>query len=189
MQGELLLSHTPPLVPPQTAERPGCLNLLLLIAAMAWIVLCTVLIHVGAWFTGQILLIEGIDVPWYAWPLISCGHTFALALPVVPLAIVSRVPRFHLAYQTWALAIAFVFVLAFARVFPVTWTQPAELAQIILSLVSIIVVLIVARMRGRRFAWSIRAVPPALNLVPIIVFPMLIWGALGSPLDSLLNLL
>ncbi len=174
---------------PANSSRPGCLAYLLLTGAAVWIVLVTVGVQGIAWLVDQTLLIEGIPMPWFAWPLISWAHGLALALPVVPLAIWTRAPRFRAAYRVWGLAIGFLFVLGLVRAFPMLWDQPAALAQIILSLASVGGLLILVWTLGHRLDRQWSALAPALGLAPVIVLPWLAWGALGSPLDTLLNLL
>jgi len=135
----------------------------------------------------QMLLIEGVPMPWYAWPLISWGHGLALAVPVWLFAFLIRAPRLKAALQTWAVAIAYLFVLGLSRSFAITQTQPAALAQIVLSVLAFIALLIWAR--WRRYTLQVRfgALVPALALGLIVIAPSLVWGALGSPTDTLLN--
>jgi hypothetical protein len=178
----------PPQVP-AASSSPGCLTYLLFVATLIWIVMVTAVIHVAGWYTDQVLLIEGIPMPWFVWPLISWGHGILLALPTVPLAIWTRAPRFRAAYRTWAIAIAFIVVLALARAFAVTQTLPAAVAQIVLGLVCVIGVLIWMWIRGHRLSARLDVLAPALALAPIMVAPSLLWGAFGSPLDAVLNLL
>jgi len=178
----------PPQVP-VASSSPGCLTYLFFVATLGWIVTVTAVIHVAGWNTDQALLIEGIPMPWFVWPLISWGHGILLALPVVPLAIWTHAPRFRAAYQTWAIVIAFIMVLGLARVFAVTQTVPAALAQIVLGLACAIGVLIWMLIRGHRLSVRLDVLAPALALAPIMVAPSLLWGALGSPLDTVLNLL
>jgi subtilisin family serine protease len=178
----------PPQVP-VASSSPGCLTYLLFVATLIWIVMVTAVIHVAGWYTDQVLLIEEIPISWFVWPLISLGHGILLALPVVPLAIWTRAPRFRATYRTWAIAIAFIMVLALARVFAMTQTLPAAVAQIVLGLACVIGVLIWMWIRGHRLSARLDVLAPALALAPIMVAPSLLWGALGSPLDAVLNLL
>ena len=174
---------------PAAPSRPGCFTYFLFVGATLWIILATFAVHPVAWFVDQMLLIEGISMPWFAWTLISWGHGLVIALPVVPLAIWTRVLRFRSAYRVWMVAIGFLMVLGLARAFPMMWDQPAALAQIILSLASVSGLLILARVRGRRLGLRVGALAPALSLAAIVVLPSLAYGALGSPLDTLINLL
>ena len=171
------------------SSRPGCLTYLLFAGATVWIVLVTFATHGIAWFADQMMLIEGVPMPWFAWPLISWAHGLALALPVAPLVIFTRAPRFRATYRVWGVAIGYLFVLGLVRAVPSLWNQAAALAQIVLSLVLVGRLLILARLRERKLAWQWGALAPALSLAPLITLPSLAWGALGSPLDTLLNLL
>jgi hypothetical protein len=87
------------------------------------------------------------------------------------------------------LAIAFIMVMGLARAFPMTQTLPAAVAQIVLSLVCVSGVLIWMWICGHRLSVRLEVLAPALALAPILVAPSLRWGALGSPLDTVLNLL
>jgi subtilisin family serine protease len=169
-------------------SRPGCLTYALFAGAAAWIILVTWGIHGVLWAIDQTLLIEGIPMPWFAWPVTSWMHGLALALPVVPLAIWTRAPRLQAAYRTWAIATGALFVLGLARAFPMTWNQPAALAQIVLSLACAAGLLIWSRAQGRKPAWWWGALAAASSLAIVVALPWLAWGALGSPLDALLNL-
>ncbi|MEP7199135.1 MAG: S8 family serine peptidase, partial [Chloroflexota bacterium] len=174
----------------QPSARPGCLTYLLFSAASIWIVVVTYVGYTVAWLADQALLIQDTPLPWFGWPLISWGHALLLAAPVMLLAVFTRAPRFRAAYQTWAWSLAFVAVLALARVFPVGATQPAALAQIVLSVVCAVVLIGVAHRQRRALGRAHgMATLLAAALVPLVVFPLLIWGALGSPLDSALDLL
>ncbi|MBI3763735.1 MAG: hypothetical protein HY260_17970, partial [Chloroflexi bacterium] len=175
--------------PSAAPARPGCLTYLLFAAASFWIVLITVLYHLIAWVVDQSLLISGAPLPWFAWPLISWGHGLLLALPILPLAFLVRAPRFRAVYQTWALAVGYLFVLALPRFFPAAWSQPASLAQIVLSGLCAAGLLIFARTRGHKIGRRLGALGPALALAPIVALPWLAYGALGSPLDAVLDLL
>src|SRR5437867_6627696 len=132
-------------------EEPGagCLTVVLFVGASLWIIAATFLIHLVAWTTGQFLLYEETPPPWYTWVLISWAHGLAVAVPVVLLALFTRVPRLRAAYQTWLVAVLFVFFLALARVFQTTQTQPAALAQIVLTLLATAALWAFARARGR----------------------------------------
>lgn len=171
-------------------QQPSCIAILLFVAVSLWIILATFLIHIIAWTTAQFLLYEETPLPWFAWLLISWAHGLALAVPVGLLALFTRASRLRAAYQMWTLASAFVFAIAFARVFPTTQTQPAEAAQIAITSMATAVLWLFVRRRGHISA----AVPPnatlfAAALAAILLVPSLSWGALGSRLDTLLNLL
>ncbi len=187
------MAETPP-SPPFPLQRregrsPGCGAYLLFAAAGALIIGVIPVVHNVSWFIDQLQLIQGDPFPLFVWPLISWAHGFVLAAPVALLAVFTRAPRFRAAYQTWLAALGYLFLLAPARFAPPNWEQAAALAQVGLSLVATAALIITARWRGRTLRRPNSAVLHALGLAPVIAFPFLIFGALGSPLDTLLNLL
>ncbi len=192
-------SFQPSAVPDSPAQA-GCMDQILFAGAGLWVIGVTVLGHVIIWFNDQIQLIQGTPMPGWAWVLLSLGLGLMLALPVVPLALLARAPRLRAAYRTWALAIGYLALLGLARIFPVTWTQPAALAQIALSLLATGILLKLKienaelRMSSANSSFSIlnsqfSILAPALLLAPLLALPWLLYGALGSWLDTLLNLL
>ncbi len=175
--------------PPVPADNSGCGSSIIFALAAAWVVGACVIIQPGAWFVDQFLLISGSPMPAWAWVLISWVHAFALALPIVPLALFTREPRLRAAYQALAGSILSIAVLALARVYPITWGVPAALTQI--GLAVLLAIGIGWRLRGRGPAPAVRPAGQlaALGAVPLVVFPLLLWGSLGSLLDTTLNLL
>ena len=147
----------------------------------------SIIVQGGAWFVDQVLLISGSPMPSWVWVLISWGHAVLLALPIVPLALLTRDPRLRAAYQAWAAAILAIAVLALARVYPISWSVPAALTQIGLSL--LLALGLAWRLRGRGPKVRPAGQLAALAVVPLVVFPLLLWGSLGSLLDTVLNLL
>jgi subtilase family protein len=185
LQPAMLTADT---VPP---TRPRWYTYLFFAVASLWVLGVTFVIHGSAWLADQFLTYENTPLPWFAWPLISWGHGLALAAPLALLAFFTRMPLFRAIYRAWLIAVAFVFVLAFARAFAPPLAQPAALAQIVLSLICVFVL----RQQARAQSKLIGAARPdrvwifALGLVPIVSAPSIFVGALGSPLDVALNLL
>ena len=183
------MQTAPPPTPPNAADSSGCLNYALFIAASAWVASMTMLVQGMAWFYDQVQLVQEAPLPSWFWVLVAIGQALLLALPVVPLAVFTRAPRFRAAYQTWAAAIVFATLLSLARLCPVTWTQPAAVVQILLTLAATGALLLLARRRGAPLQRPAGALAPALALGALAALPWLRYGALGSPLDTLLNLL
>jgi len=171
------------------AVAPGCLHYVLLAAVTLWVIVITYFAQGSGWLLEQILEIEGLSMPFYAWPVVSWIQGLLLAMPVASLALSTRVPSLRTTYQTWLVAIGFLLVLSLSRVFPVTADQPAMLAQLVLAFLCLMALATFAVRRGWRFSRPWRSVVPALALAPIVIAPWLAIGALGSPLDVVLNLL
>jgi hypothetical protein len=173
---------------------------LLFTIACAWVVGVTVVAQSAAWFYDQFQLIQGLTTPGWFWVAAALGQALLLAVPIGLLAALVHVPHFRAAYRTWAIAIGFGTLLSLARLSPITWAQPAAIVQIVLSLLATFAL---AKLKignvelrnsavERRFSmfnsqFSILA--PALSIGILIILPWLRDGALGSPLDTLLNLL
>lgn len=163
--------------------RPSSVTYLLFILTSLWVIGLTVVIHFGGWLADQVLLIQGTPLPWYGSLMIAWVHALLLAVPVAPLAIFTRAPRFRAIYRAWALAIACGALLALARLFPWLWTQAAALAQVVLCLVAAGVL--------RWLTGSADEAPrPAgsglwlgLALGALVTVPWALWGALGSATD------
>ncbi len=152
-------------------------------------VLASVGVQGVTWLVDQFLLAQGTPLPTTAWVVVTCAQGVALALVAVPLALFSRQARLRAVYQTWALAIGFLFLLALVRFFPRTQTQLAALTQILLALVAVSVLLVLARNRGYVPAARWRSLLPTLVVAPIVAAPWFAFGALGSPIDTILGLL
>src|SRR6266508_6657656 len=128
---------TPPAASNQP-NQPGCLAYILFAGAAAWVVAITIFVQSGIGFYDHVRLIQGQPMPTWYWLLAALGQALLLALPIVPLALATRAPRLRAVYRMWALAIGFGALFSLPRLFPVTWTQPAALAQIILALLATI---------------------------------------------------
>ena len=121
---------------------------------------------------------------WFGLLLLSWGHALLLALPVVLLAVFTRAPRFRAIYRTEALAVVFVWLLGLVRIFPRNWTQGATLGQILLCLLATWTLRCLSRQHVERRHSPAHGVVQGLSLGLVVAVPWLLWGALGSPLDT-----
>jgi hypothetical protein len=160
---------------------------------LGWIRLTSLLIHGFAWITEQFLILGGVDWPIWAWPLIALGHGLLLAVPLLLLAWFWRTPRYRAVFQTWAVTSVFILFLVPARFAPPNAHQMAALLQIagVGLYLAFVAALIWLRQRrgGPGFVRPQAPYLPALLLAPLLTYSWLAWGALGSGLDVLLNLL
>jgi hypothetical protein len=162
------------------------------ILGLGWIGLTSVLIYGITWQAQQTLIIEDIPWPVWAWPVATLVYGLLLIVPFGPLARFWRVPRYRVAFQTWAVTSVFVFFLVPARFAPFDQAQLAAVLQIAGTLLYLAFVIAVIRRRQRRggpgFARPTPPYLPVLVLAPLLAYSWVAWGALGSILDSLLNL-
>jgi len=166
--------------------------------AAIWIAVVVIVMQIGAWFYSQTQLIDGVPVPGWFWVVIAVVQALFTGAPALALAAFGGAPRARAAARTWFWAIAFGLLLSLARLCPVTWTQPAAVVQIVLSLLATFFISKLSieneEVRNdqstKRFStlyspFSILS----LALGMLIILSWLRNGALGSPTDTLLNLL
>ncbi len=149
------------------------------------------LCQLSAWFAGQIAL-SSFSAEFLIWfdRFAVIAQSIVLLVIVGPLALASRNPRFRSVYQGWLIAALFGFPATALRFIPVHLDQLGALAQTVLVLVASGIV--IATRSGRRSLppiWSARGALTALAAAPLAVWPFIRYGALGSPLDALLNLI
>lgn len=89
-------------------------------------------------------------------------------------------------YKGWLVASVFAIPAVVLKFLGPNDDQTGSLLQIILAIVAILATVFVRR--GEIEAWRGRSLI-ALAVVPVVVWPFLLWGALGSGSDALLNLL
>ncbi len=173
---------------PPASNAPGCVSALLFTAVVAWVLIVCISVQAGGWFADQVLLIEGLPVLGGWWLAIALGQAILLAPPVALLLYFTHTPRLRAAYQAWAAAIAAATLLGVARLFFLTQTQAVALTQIVLALALSVALAVILRLRRRPLGGRPGGLVAALILVPLVVFPLLLWGSFGSLLDTVLNL-
>lgn len=181
-------SETTP-TPQSTGNGSG---LLLVILLLIWTSVGSFLTHAIAWGLEQILIASGVSWPSWAWPLIMAIQGLLLLIPLLPLAWFWRAPRYRAVFQTWAAAAVFIFFFI-----PIRFLMPTDaflptVLQIVATLLYIaLIVFIIRRRQQRGDPGLVRPQGPylpALLLGALLTYGWLVWGALGSWLDILVNL-
>ncbi len=184
--------------PPPAQTQPGCLSYLLFGIAAAWIAAVTLVMQYGAWFYSQIQLIDGVPVPGWFWVVIALVQALFTGAPALALAAFGGAPRLRAAARAWFWAVAFGLLLSLARLCPVTWTQPAAVVQIVLSLLATFFISKLSvehrELRNDQSTKQFSILHSPFSILSfalgmLIILPWLRNGALGSPTDTLLNLL
>lgn len=115
-------------------------------------------------------------------------QTVALLLPLIPLALLWRAPRYRGAFRTWLAATFFLLLLTPARLFPSPDPQETLLLQSFLALVfSAVLWFMTGRGKILERASS-AAIALAAALALLLALPWLLWGALGSVGDIVLGI-
>ncbi|MBN1643090.1 MAG: S8 family serine peptidase [Anaerolineae bacterium] len=180
---------TPTPASPKALRRdvPGAL---LVVLCWLWIHLTTLAAYAGAWFIEQFLVALGVDWPRWAWLLISLAHVTLLLVPLLPLALLWRRPRYRALFRAWAAAALYAACLIPARLARANQEHLAAGLSILGSTAYLAARALVLWRQGRlQRPPARRAIAPALLLSILLAYPWVIWGALGSALDMALDLL
>lgn len=178
-----------PAPPPATSrEGPGCAAYGLFALAILWICFVLGVSAPAEWAARDVLMILGLDWPWWASPLVALIQAGLIAAPVGLLGALTRgAPRLRAAYLTWAAACAMLAAYGLVRGLPGGWSQAAWLLQALVGLAAALALWLIGpgRPRPTTRAGLLLGLLPA----PLAALPWLIFGALGSPADTLLALL
>ncbi len=182
----------PPYQPSQHIERPpaapGCFSYGALIVIGLWALAVVGFGQLGTWFAAQYQLASGGEPAWYTAPIATAIEALLVAAPAALFAALVRVPRMRTVGWMWLFSSGALFIFGLIGALPYTWAQPANVAQIIMSLGMLVVVWLVAHLRGVRLPLRGAGISGALALAVLIGLPFWALGAFGSPLDTLLNL-
>lgn len=182
----------PPYQPSQHIERPpdtpGCFSYGALIVIGLWALAVVGVGQFGTWFAAQYQLASGGEPAWYAAPISTAVQALLVAVPAALFAALARAPYMRAIGWLWLLSSGALFAFGLIGALPYTWAQPANVAQMVMSLALLAVVWLVARLRGARLLLRGTGKSGALALAVLIGLPFWALGALGSPLDTLLNL-
>lgn len=174
---------------PSTNRRSGCLGYALFVVASLWVITATFALQGIAWLVGQELLIIGEPLSPQGWAMVTWGNALLVLLPIGLLALFTRAPRLRATYRTWVLASLLMMAFGLIHLVPQTQTQQASLVQLFVGLAGAGFVLLVARNRGYTPRLRRPDAAPALALAALLATPWLALGALGSPMDAVLNLM
>ena len=175
--------------PEREASSRSWPGILLFIAVFVWVVGVSIFSHVLVWTAEQFVLISGLNWPGSVWFVLSIGQALALLIPLGTLAVAWPGDRPRGIYQAWALGAIYVLLMA-----PMRLVQPpaviiANVVQIILIFVALVLLLILMYGLGRHIGRPTisGSIWLALLIATLASYPWLLWGALGSPLDTILN--
>ena len=171
------------------AAAPGCFSYGALIVIGLWAIAVVGLGQFGTWFAGQFQIASGGEPAWYSAPISTAVQALLIAVPAALFAVLVRAPHLRAVGWLWLAASGLLFVFGLIGALPYTWAQSANVAQIVMSIALLVVVWLVARLRGVPLPLRSGGKSGALALAVLISLPFWALGALGSPLDTLLNLL
>jgi hypothetical protein len=170
--------------------HPAGAGLVLVLLVAAWIGLSTVVLYPSTWAAEQFALVTGGDWARSTWVFVVAGHALAVLLPsFLAFTLTRGAPRYRPVFQTWLLAGVFMLFMLPVRLAGLADAQTAAGLQI-LCLAAYLAALWLWQ-RTRRVSAAPPGGSPAVAILAagLVVWPWVMWGALGSWLDTLLNLI
>jgi len=185
-------SQSPP-DPAQQSSRQDQIDLWVVIAVSLWMIFVSGALHIGAWFTEEVMLSVGITWPSWIWFLIALFQGFLIGIPAILVWKYRPSDRYGPVFLTWTLSALFVLILSPIRLVSPPASQLASLIQIFLVSVFLILVLVSWKLRsGSNLLRSFVSYPAILlgaGISAVVIYPWLAWGAPGSFLETALNLI
>ena len=167
-------------LPDQPAERNASLWLIALLAAAGGGVLS--IVYPAVWLTEQIALATGGSFSRGAWVATQASVMAAVLLISLPGVALSKSPRTRAVFQTWALAGIFGLIALPVQLVDAVAAQTAALVQIAALLVYLIFLWLVGHRSQPHFSIARGRWWPAVVTAALIIWPWVIWGALGRSL-------
>ena len=172
--------------PPERRQRPGVAFAVLL---ALWIVAVVAPLVIVLWFGEQFDLATGGD-PWRtAWIIGQLYVAAAVGLPAWVAGRLSAIPRYRSTFGVWLLAAVFALCLLPARLAGPTEAVSAAALQIAGLLLYLLLLALLRGRSGMARRWPDGSLAAAVAGGALLALPWAAWGALGSPLDTTLNLL
>ncbi|MDD5368248.1 MAG: hypothetical protein PHQ40_04110, partial [Anaerolineaceae bacterium] len=175
-------------------QRSGCADQVVLFVTVVFLLGFTILSQSSAWAADEVVFEGLLRPPFFSRALIALGFGGVISLPPVLLTLFWRTSRYSLFYRTWAFAAGFSILMSGARLLPITAVQASTTIQ--LGLMVFYCLMVVFWMRRSGSSLTHLKAPRSqvglwlsIALAVIIGLPWIAWGALGSPLDTLLSLL
>ncbi len=160
---------------------------LLLVLAIGSAGLAFVL-YPSVWLVEQFALAGGQATGRGVWLGAVAGHALATLLPALLGLALTANPRIRAAFRLLALAGTFALLCLPVQLVAPADAQTAALVQIGVTLIYLLGLIALRRRAGTPLTHPTAPYWPALLVAALIVWPWVAWGALGSALDSVLNL-
>ncbi|MCA9867391.1 MAG: S8 family serine peptidase [Anaerolineales bacterium] len=180
------MNNTPP--PPSARSTEGNASLWLVVLLAAAVGGLLFILYPAVWLAEQIALVSGGVFGRETWVVTQASAAAVVLLISLPAVALSKSPRVRAVFQTWTLAGVFGLVALPVQLVGPGAAQSAALAQIAALLVYLALLWLLARRGKPRAPTSRGAWWPAALVAALIVWPWVIWGAMGSWLDTFLNL-
>ena len=171
-------------------SRPDWIGRVLVALFFLWILFLSIGVQVGSWAAAQLALALGDGLPRPILAALTLGQGVFVLLPTGILAWRWQGRHHRGVFRLWALAALFTCLLAPVHLPGPTGVYAATLLQIGLTAVYGGLLLLLRHRQASDEADkpSFSLLATALAAGALLALPWLRWGALGSPLEALLNL-
>lgn len=166
-------------------NRSNAGSIILALVVAGWLWLIGLVGYVILWAGLDVARALGILAPRWIWPLGVVGQVLLMGLPLLPLARRWRNGRYRALFQLWEWGLLALLALAPLRLIPALDSTMIAIVQ----LAALCVLWLMARLTADRARVDRVGSGGALMLAALIAIPWLLWTGIGSPLDTLLNLM
>ena len=171
---------------PESAGGGAALGGIIILAAI--FAGLAVILFPAVWLAEQFALAGGQPFGRGVWLAAGAGYAaVVLLLSLLGLGLTSAA-RYRAVFRAWALAGLFTLLLLPLRLVAPAQAQLAAAVQIVALVVYVALLVSLRRGAGGQRALSGRPLWPALLAAALIIWPWVLWGALGSWLDTALNI-
>ena len=146
------------------------------------------ILYPSIWLVEQFALAGGQTTGRGMWVAAVAGHALATLLPALLGLALTADPRIKAAFRLLALAGGFALLSIPVQLVAPAAAQTAALVQMGVAAVYLLGLAMLRRRAGRPLTRPTGPYWPAFLAAALVVWPWVAWGALGSWLDSVLNL-
>lgn len=179
---------TQPVRAVQQESSDGCLSAGLFGGMASWILLTSAVSQVIAWVIEQSIFDGSLDTPDMRW-LIALIFGGVVLVPAWAIASHFKARSEGRFFRAFALAGVFVLFLAPARLAGLTEALATAGLQIVSIVLFLLLMMFVFDRGQERLGLNLRGLSWALLMAGVVGIPWVLWGALGSIWDTILNLI
>jgi subtilisin family serine protease len=172
-------------------RQRGCGLAVVLAVTAVWILIASGLAQFSSWTIEQGLFDGSFKIPDLRW-LVELSYSLALLVPLGVMVLLVKDNRLRAILRTWLLAGLLALLLVPARLASMVDAQGIAALQIAGMLAFIFGLALWLRLQAGPNRPAVKpgwhGLSSGLVISLVLVFPWLLWGALGSPVDILLDL-
>ena len=175
----------------QPDKKPGCGLLVLKVLLSTWVVGLTAVDVFINWALEQTLFETSVGVPDVRW----LNHAVCSGLVLLPCLIAAftvKNPNAKIFFRLWTLAAVFSLLTIPLKMLPLTYQNETAVLQICILIISITVSMVLQKKNTKESTSDLQKPRfPGLVIIlgAILCVPWILWGALGSVLDTILDIM